>query len=84
MISLDTTQTLGDGDISAVDIALRTPLYLHVGPDKNGNNGIIGRRVALWSQSPDSDEHPPTNHATTRMLAEGIVGFNSLPVSGRI
>lgn len=46
----------------AIDIALATPLSLEV-----GNEGIIGRRVSLFSISPTCDR---------RLVAEGVIGFN--------
>ncbi|CAK7272218.1 hypothetical protein SEPCBS119000_005008 [Sporothrix epigloea] len=51
---------------------LRKPLHLHVGEDQDGNRGIIGRRVTMYASS-DADQIPAT------AVAEGIVGYNSLP-----
>lgn len=45
-----------------IDVALATPVSLEV-----GNEGIIGRRVSLFSASPT---------ASRRLVAEGIIGFN--------
>lgn len=52
---------------------LREPLHLHVGEDRDGNRGIIGRRVTMC-RVPSSGSLSPT-----MAVAEGIVGFNSLP-----
>ena len=46
----------------AIDVALATPVSLKV-----GNEGIIGRRVSLFSTSPT---------ASRRLVAEGVIGFN--------
>lgn len=46
----------------AIDVALATPVSLEV-----GNDGIIGRRVSLFSNS---------QTANRRLVAEGIIGFN--------
>lgn len=55
---------------ASLDVRLKQPLYLHVGDDAQGNAGIIGRRISL--------------HAAegTRLVAEGIVGYNHLPRQG--
>ncbi|PNP40067.1 hypothetical protein TGAM01_v210264 [Trichoderma gamsii] len=47
---------------SFIELPLDKPLSLEV-----GNDGIIGRRVSLYSRS-----------VPTRLVAEGIVGFNFL------
>lgn len=46
----------------AIDVALATPVSLEV-----GNDGIIGRRVSLFSNS---------QTASRKLVAEGIIGFN--------
>lgn len=51
---------------------LEQPLHLHVGQDQHGNKGIIGRRVTVCCA--ESEDGLPT-----RVLAEGIVGYNACP-----
>ncbi|CAK7203752.1 hypothetical protein SEUCBS139899_006499 [Sporothrix eucalyptigena] len=53
---------------------LRKPLHLHVGEDSDGNRGIIGRRVTMYRVPSSAADRTPTT-----VLAEGIVGYNSLP-----
>jgi hypothetical protein len=48
-----------------IELPLDKPLSLEV-----GNDGIIGRRVSLYSRS-----------APSRLVAEGIVGFNFLSMA---
>lgn len=52
------------GDKGVVELSLDAPLSLEVGDD-----GIIGRRVSLYSRPPSGQE---------LLVAEGIVGFNFL------
>ncbi|CAK7229300.1 hypothetical protein SCUCBS95973_007174 [Sporothrix curviconia] len=53
---------------------LREPLHLHVGEDQNGNRGIIGRRVSMYRVPASAADRTPAT-----VVAEGIVGYNSLP-----
>ncbi|OAA56540.1 hypothetical protein SPI_07547 [Niveomyces insectorum RCEF 264] len=53
---------------------LTQPLYLHVGDDQHGNKGIIGRRITMHC-APSS----ANRSSSSTVVAEGIVGYNSLP-----
>ncbi|EFX00286.1 hypothetical protein CMQ_7288 [Grosmannia clavigera kw1407] len=75
-IALWPESSLADRPVSArhvpVTRQLEQPLYLHVGHDRHGNNGIIGRRVTVCCASAEDGQM-----ASTAVLAEGIVGYNS-------
>ncbi|KAI0379569.1 hypothetical protein F5Y04DRAFT_259383 [Hypomontagnella monticulosa] len=58
-IGQPSSTTEGDGHIRPVEVPLSHPMKIEVGGD-----GIIGRRVTLWSQ-----------HAVDP-IAEGIIGYN--------
>ncbi len=70
-----TKKAMGADSVRATehDLPLRQPIYLHVGSDGDGNNGIIGRRISLFTSSESSTGDCVAN----KVLAEGIVGFNS-------
>ncbi|EPE08622.1 hypothetical protein F503_04209 [Ophiostoma piceae UAMH 11346] len=59
-------------------IRLSRPLHLHVGDDKDGNQGIIGHKITMQYGDTPAGRWTPADHMATTM-AEGIVGFNSLP-----
>ena len=53
-------------------LRLARPLHLHVGYDRDGNQGIVGHKITMQYGG------TPADHMAITM-AEGIVGFNSLP-----
>lgn len=58
---------------------LREPLHLHVGEDRLGNKGIIGRRVTMYHVPPSTSDR-----TLAMAVSEGIVGFNSLPTEASL
>ena len=60
--ALESVSIANKSGAPGIDVALATPVSLEV-----GNEGIIGRRVSLFSTSPT---------ASRRLVAEGVIGFN--------
>ncbi|KIH92012.1 hypothetical protein SPBR_03377 [Sporothrix brasiliensis 5110] len=73
-VQFDETQVSTTSPCGSVLHRLMEPVHLHVGRDRDGNIGIIGRRVTMYRVPPSA---PYRTHAIP--VSEGIVGFNSLP-----